>query len=72
METIKVEDDQIHFKGDTPEEKEANKWLYHTTLELNRYQDMVKELLDFCKERLEEDKSISPNEITDLVKEWLC
>ena len=49
-----LKDEDIIFKGNTPEEQELNKWLYHTTLELNRYQDMTKELLDFCQERLNE------------------
>ena len=69
---IEITDEQIHFKGNTPEEQKLNKWLYNTTLELNRYQDMTKGLLNFCKERLEEEKSISPNEILDLVKEFSC
>ena len=69
---VEINDKDIIFKGNTPEEKELNKWLYHTTLELNRYQDMTKELLDFCQERLNEEKSISPNEILDLIKEWEC
>ena len=69
---IEINDKDIIFKGNTPEEKELNKWLYHTTLELNRYQDMTKELLDFCQERLNEEKSIFPNEILDLIKEWEC
>ena len=69
---VEITDEQIHFKGNTPEEQELNKWLYHTTLELNRYQDMTKELLDFCQERLEQEKPISPNEIMELVKEWNC
>ena len=69
---IEVNDNDIIFKGDTLKEKELNKWLYHTTLELNRYQDMTKDLLDFCQERLNEDKPISPNEVLDLIKEWNC
>jgi len=67
-----IKDEDITFKGDTPEEKELNKWLYHTTLELNRYQDMTQSLLEFCQERLNEDKPISPNEILDLIKEYNC
>ena len=67
-----ITDNDINFKGDTPEIKELNKDLFHTTLELNRYQDMTKELLEFCEERLAKEKPISPNEIKDLIKEWNC
>lgn len=69
---FRVTDDDIEFRGDTPEMKELNKDLFHTTLELNRYQDMTKELLEFCEERLKEEKPISPNEIKELVREWSC
>ena len=44
---IIIRDEDSIFKGDTPQEQELNKWLYHTTLELNRYQDMTKEVLDY-------------------------
>ena len=67
-----IKDENITFKGDTPKEKELNKWLYHTTFELNRYQDMTQSLLEFCQERLNEDKPISPNEIISLIKVWNC
>ena len=67
-----VKDEDITFKGDTPQEQELNKWLYHTTLELNRYQDMTQAILDFCQERLEKEKPISPNEIIDIIKDYNC
>lgn len=69
---LELKDEDIIWAGESEKEKELNKWLYHTTLELNRYQDMVKELLDFAQERVDKDKIISGNEIIDLVKEWGC
>ena len=67
-----IKDEDIVFKGDTPEEKKLNEWLYNITLELNRYQDMTEELLEFCQERLDKEKPISPNEVIKLIKEWNC
>ena len=64
-----IKDEDIAFKGDTPEEKELNKWLYHTTLELNRYQDMTKEVLDYILAHLE-NKEVQ--EIYNIIKEWNC
>lgn len=69
---VLLRDEDIIFKGETESEREANRWLYHTTLELNRYQDMVQELLELCRERAEQEKPISGNEIIDLIKEWNC
>jgi len=64
-----IKDEDIAFKGDTPEEKELNKWLYHTTLELNRYQDMTKEVLDYILAHLE-NKEVQ--EIYNIIREWNC
>ena len=64
-----VKDEDITFKGDTPQEQELNKWLYHTTLELNRYQDMTKEVLDYILAHLD---TTEVQEIYNIIKEWNC
>ena len=64
-----IKDEDITFKGDTPQEQELNKWLYHTTLELNRYQDMTKEVLDYILVHTE-DKTAQ--DIYSIIKEWEC
>jgi len=64
-----IKDEDVTFKGDTPEEKELNKWLYHTTLELNRYQDMTKEVLDYILQHLD---SKEVQEIYNIIKENNC
>ena len=48
-----IKDKDIIFKGDTPREQILNKWLYQTILELNRYQDMTQEVLDYILAHLE-------------------
>lgn len=49
--------------------KGSNALLYHTTLELNRYQDMTQEVLDY----IEKHKDIKEiNEIYDIIKKWAC
>ena len=64
-----IKDEDITFKGDTPQEQELNKWLYHTTLELNRYQDMTKEVLDYILTK-QEDKVAK--DIYNIIKQWEC
>jgi len=64
-----IKDEDITFKGDTPQEKELNKWLYHTTLELNRYQDMTKEILDYILAHLD---IIEIQEIYNIIKDYNC
>lgn len=64
-----IKDEDITFKGDTPQEQELNKWLYHTTLELNRYQDMTKEVLDYI---LAHPETKEVQEIYNIIKEWNC
>jgi len=64
-----IKDEDITFKGDTPQEQELNKWLYHTTLELNRYQDMTKEILDYI---LAHPENKEVQEIYNIIKEWNC
>lgn len=64
-----IKDGNITFKGDTPQEQELNKWLYHTTLELNRYQDMTKEILDYILAK-QEDKVAQ--DIYNIIKQWEC
>ena len=64
-----IKDEDIIFNGDTPKEQELNKWLYHTTLELNRYQDMTQEILDYIQEHLDIQEI---NEIYNIIKNWNC
>jgi hypothetical protein len=64
-----IKDEDITFKGDTPQEQELNKWLYYTTLELNRYQDMTKEVLDYILSKVD-DKTAQ--DIYKIIKDWNC
>ena len=64
-----IKDEDITFKGDTPQEQELNKWLYHTTLELNRYQDMTQEVLNYILSKAE-DKTAQ--DIYKIIKDWNC
>ena len=66
---VKITDEDITFKGETPEEQEANKWLYHTTLELNRYQDMTQEILNYILPKVD-DKTAQ--DIYKIIKNWNC
>lgn len=65
-----IKDEDITFKGDTPQEQELNKWLYHTTLELNRYQDMTQEVLEYIMEHLDEDNKMQ--DIYDIIQKFTC
>ena len=64
-----IKDENVTFKGDTPQEQELNKCLYHITLELNRYQDMTKEILDYILTK-QEDKVAK--DIYNIIKQWEC
>lgn len=64
-----IKDEDITFKGDTPQEQELNKWLYNITLELNRYQDMTQEILNYILTHIE-NKEVQ--EIYNIIKEWNC
>ena len=64
-----IKDKDIIFKGDTPREQILNKWLYQTTLELNRYQDMTQEVLDYILTHLENQEV---QEIYNIIKRWDC
>ena len=64
-----IKDEDIIFKGDTPREQILNKWLYQTTLELNRYQDMTQEVLDYILAHLENQEA---QEIYNIIKRWDC
>ena len=64
-----IKDEDIAFKGDTPQEQELNKWLYHTTLELNRYQDMTQKILNYILSKVE-DKTAQ--DIYKIIKDWNC
>ena len=49
--------------------KGSNALLYHTALELDRYQDMTQEVLNY----IEKHKDIEEvNEIYDIIKKWAC
>ena len=66
---VTIKDKDITFKGDTPQEQELNKWLYYTTLELNRYQDMTQEVLNYILSKVE-DKTAQ--DIYKIIKDWNC
>ena len=66
---VTIKDEDITFKGDTPQEQKLNKWLYHTTLELNRYQDMTQEVLNYILTHIE---SKEVQEIYKIIKNWGC
>lgn len=53
-------DEDIEYEGNTPEEKELNKQLLSTMLELNSYQDSYDKMrtVDELKERLENRKQL--------------
>lgn len=53
-------DEDIEYEGNTPEEKELNKQLFSTMLELNSYQDSYDKMrtVDELKERLENRKQL--------------
>lgn len=48
---------------------ETNYLLHHTALELERYQDMIQEVLDYIVEH-QEIKEV--NNIYDIIKKWAC
>ena len=49
--------------------KETNALLYHTALELDRYQDMTQEVLNY----IEKNKDIEEeNDIYHIIKKWAC
>ena len=49
--------------------KGSNALLYHTALELDRYQDMTQEVLNY----IEKHKDIEEvNEIYNIIKKWAC
>ena len=66
---VTIKDEDITFKGDNPQEQKLNKWLYHTTLELNRYQDMTQEVLNYILSKVE-DKTAQ--DIYKIIKDWNC
>ena len=66
---VKITDDQIDFNGETDKEKELNKWLYHTTLELNRYQDMTKAVFDYI---LKHQDIPEMKEVYNIIRDFNC
>lgn len=59
-DTIKVNLDSIEYEGNTPEEKELNKQLLSTILELNSYQDSYNKMktVGDVKDRIENRKQL--------------
>lgn len=59
-DTIKVNSDSIEYEGNTPEEKELNKQLLSTILELNSYQDSYDKMktVGDVKDRIENRKQL--------------
>ena len=66
---IKIIDKDISFNGDTPTEKQLNEWLYNITLELNRYQDMTQEVINYILSKVE-DKTAQ--DIYKIIRNWNC
>lgn len=65
-----INDENIAFDGDTLREKELNQWLYHTTLELTRYQDMTQEMLEYILNNLDKDNRLQ--DIYDIIQKYCC
>ena len=66
---IKITDKDISFNGNTPTEKQLNEWLYNITLELNRYQDMTQEMINYILSKAE-DKTAQ--DIYKIIRNWNC
>ena len=67
---VKITNENVKFEGDTPTEKKLNEWLYNITLELNRYQDMTQEILNYIL-----SANLSVKEVQDIykiIKNWNC
>ena len=63
-----VDSSKIEFLGDTEEEKRKNEMLFELTLELNRYQDMTQDILDYIlKEQKDNEGCLK---IYDIIKEY--
>lgn len=58
----------IEFLGDTEEEKRKNEMLFELTLELNRYQNMTQDILDYILKEQKDNKSCL--KIYDIIKEY--
>ena len=58
-----------NFEGNNDVERELNKQLYFTTLELDRYQDMTMEVLNYILENI--DSAIA-RDIYEIIKKWAC
>lgn len=61
--------DMIKDRINENKNKEVNFLLHHTALELERYQDMIQEVLDYIVEH-QEIKEV--NDIYDIIKKWAC
>lgn len=58
----------IEFLGDTEEEKRKNEMLFELTLELNRYQNMTQDILDYILKEQKDNKGCL--KIYDIIKEY--
>ena len=58
-----------NFEGNNDVERELNKQLYFTTLELDRYQDMTMEVLNYILENI---NSAIACDIYEIIKKWAC
>lgn len=61
--------ENIGFVGRTSEEEEFDKILFNIALELDRYQDMTQEVLNYIV-RHEEVNEVK--EIYNIIKKWAC
>ena len=61
--------ENIGFVGKASEEEEFDKLLFNIALELDRYQSMTQEVLNYIVKH-EEIKEVK--EIYDIIKKWAC
>lgn len=64
-----MEDEELKKSIQELNEEDSKKWLYHTTLELHRYQDLVSDIFNFLFEI--SDDPIS-KKIFEIIKERGC
>lgn len=57
---IEVEDNDITWAGDTETEKRLNQELFHTTLQLNWYQDRFQELEELIRQTKSKGEEVIP------------
>lgn len=66
---VKLPDDCITFAGDTEKEKELNKELFHTILELNLYQDTCREAIKYLQDWKQDFDTIRVDKVLELFED---